>query len=84
MTKMLWKPSNLRTNVNIQLADRQIKKKMPVGPKSLSFHLFLEANRRLWAEKTEAGCEQVRAERREMLTDHRIFIMAKSQTKARG
>jgi hypothetical protein len=56
---------------------------MPVTPKSLSFHLFLEANQRLWAEKTEVGCEQVRAERREMLTAHRIFIMAKSQPKAR-
>jgi len=31
-----------------------------------------------------AGCEQVRAERREMLTAHRIFIIARSQTKARG
>jgi hypothetical protein len=31
-----------------------------------------------------AGCEQVRAERREMFTAHRIFIIAKSQPKARG
>jgi len=56
---------------------------MPVTPKSLSFHLFLEANRRLWPEKTEAGCEQVRAERREMFTAHRIFIITKTQPKAR-
>ena len=30
------------------------------------------------------GWEQVCAERREMLTAHRIFIIAKSQPKARG
>jgi hypothetical protein len=30
------------------------------------------------------GCEQVRAERREMLTAHRIFVIAKSRHRARS
>ena len=40
--------------------------------------------RRVFAPKIRVGCEQVCAERREMLTGRRIFIIAKSQPKVRG